>query len=100
LVGAMFSYTRQVLTCSKEDNLGISVSPSRVRLSSTSEDGYTWQVLDDKKYLFSTNLSEHTAKAYKELCDGIGVSFEAVRVNPEATLGQGILVGIFAADAH
>ncbi|KAK8125025.1 uncharacterized protein PG998_000784 [Apiospora kogelbergensis] len=60
----------------------------KVRLHSTREDGYSWQVLEDKKYLFAKNLSDHTAKAYKELCDGVGVSFEAVRTQPKSTPGQ------------
>ncbi|KAI2624291.1 hypothetical protein GGR54DRAFT_638170 [Hypoxylon sp. NC1633] len=77
-----------------EEKLGIAVAPSQVRLHSTLEDGYSWQVLDDKKYLFSKNLSDHTAKSYKELCDGIGVSFEAVRALPESTPGQGAFSSI------
>ncbi|KAI1489433.1 hypothetical protein F5X96DRAFT_683960 [Biscogniauxia mediterranea] len=80
---------RQKLSQHIEENLGISILPSKVRLHSTREDGYLWQVLDDKKYLFSKNLSDHTAKAYKELCDGVGVSFEAVRAQPASIPGQG-----------
>lgn len=50
--------------------------------------------------LFSKNLSDHTAKSYKELCDEIGVSFEVVRAQPESTPGQGAFVGILAASAR
>lgn len=64
----------------------------KVRLHSTREDGYSWQVLEDKKYLFAKNLSDHTAKAYKELCDGVGVSFEAVRTQSKSTPGQDVFV--------
>jgi len=44
--------------------------------------------LPEKKHLFLKNISDHSIGAYKELCKGIGVAFEAVPVN--ATAGTGL----------
>ncbi|KAI6080981.1 hypothetical protein F4821DRAFT_273473 [Hypoxylon rubiginosum] len=51
-------------------------------------------LLPKKQYLFSKNLSDHSVKAYKDLCEGVGVIFEAVRAMPESYTGQGAFVGI------
>jgi hypothetical protein len=62
--------------------LGIIVEPSRVRLSPGADDQYVWKILPEKKELlskiFEKNLSDHSIGAYKELCQGVGVTFEAV----------------------
>ena len=61
-----------------------SVEPSRVRVSPGADDQYIWKILPEKKELFSKtfekNLSDHSVGAYKELCQGIGVTFEAVPI--------------------
>jgi hypothetical protein len=44
--------------------------------------------LPEKKHLFMKNISDHSIGAYKELCKGIGVAFEAVPV--KATTGTGL----------
>jgi len=44
--------------------------------------------LPEKKHLFLKNISDHSIGAYKELCKGIGVSFEAVPV--DVTTGAGL----------
>jgi hypothetical protein len=44
--------------------------------------------LPEKKHLFLKNISDHSIGAYKELCKGIGVAFEAIPVN--ATTGTGL----------
>jgi len=58
--------------------VGISIEPSQVRLITGTDDRYTWKVLPEKKHLFSKNISDHSIGAYKELCEGISVAFEAV----------------------
>ncbi|KAI1463201.1 uncharacterized protein F4812DRAFT_447445 [Daldinia caldariorum] len=72
-----------------EERLGINIPPSQVRLQSTRNDGYAWQVLPEKQHLFSKNLSDHSVGAYRDLCEGVGVTFEAVRATPESYTGQG-----------
>ena len=62
----------------QEDRLGISILPSQVRLITNGDDPYTWEALPEKKHLFSKNISDHSIGAYKELCEGLGVWFEAV----------------------
>ena len=63
--------------------LGLFVEPAEVRLITGADDLYTWQMLPEKTYLFKKQLSKHSTGAYRELCRGVGVSFEAVAVeNP------------------
>ena len=57
--------------------LGITVQPAQIRLLPRHEDPYRWKWLPEKGYLFSKNLSDHSTGAYKELCKGVGVTFEA-----------------------
>ena len=58
--------------------LGISIEPAEVRLILSATDPYTWQILSEKEHLFKKHLSKHSIGAYRELCRGVGVSFEAV----------------------
>ena len=58
--------------------LGITVEPAEVRLITSANDPYTWQILAGKEHLFTKNLSKHSIGAYRELCRGVGVSFETV----------------------
>jgi len=37
-----------------------------------------WKVLLKKKHLFSKNIRNYLIGAYKELCKGISIAFEAV----------------------
>ncbi|KAI0977481.1 hypothetical protein F4678DRAFT_413214 [Xylaria arbuscula] len=39
-------------------------------------------MLPEMQHLFSKNLSDHSIGAYRELCDNVGVAFEAVRSVP------------------
>ncbi|KAF3351585.1 Polygalacturonase [Verticillium dahliae VDG2] len=73
---------RKMLPQHLEARLGIILDPSQVRLQTSREDAYDWQVLPEKQHLFEKNLSNHSIRVYKELCDSVGVSFEAV---PKAT---------------
>ena len=34
--------------------------------------------MPEKRHLFSKNMSDHSIGAYKELCEGISIAFEAV----------------------
>ncbi len=58
--------------------LGISIEPAEVRLITSGDDPYTWQTLPEKQHLFEKHLSKHSIGAYRELCRGVGVSFEAI----------------------
>ncbi|KAI0398859.1 hypothetical protein F4802DRAFT_613309 [Xylaria palmicola] len=64
--------------------LGLRLPPSQVRLHTTREDAYSWKILPEMQHLFSKNLSDHSVGAYKELCDKVGVAFEAVQSIPES----------------
>jgi len=44
--------------------------------------------LPEKRHLFLKNISDHSIGAYKELCKGIGVAFEAVPVNVNTLTGS------------
>ena len=68
-----------------ESRIGITIEPSQVRLIPGADDPYSWKVLPEKKYLFSKHMSDHSISAYKELCGGIGFSFEAVPVETTRT---------------
>lgn len=72
-----------MLTASEDDQLGINVHPSQVRLKATSGDvDYAWRVLDkDLAPLFEKHLSKHSAGVYMQLCSEIGKSFHAVGLN-------------------
>ncbi|KAJ3577118.1 hypothetical protein NPX13_g3450 [Xylaria arbuscula] len=67
-----------------EAKLGLRLDPSKVRLHTTREDAYSWKMLPEMQHLFSKNLSDHSIGAYKDLCDNVGVAFEAVRSVPES----------------
>jgi len=58
--------------------LGISIKPAEVRLIISANNLYTWQILPEKSYLFKKHLSKHSIGASRDLCRGVGVSFEAV----------------------
>lgn len=61
--------------------LGILIAPADVRLITSADDPYTWHPLPEKEHLFRKHLSKHSIGAYRELCRGVGVSFEAVPVS-------------------
>jgi len=72
--------------------LGISIEPAEVRLITSADDPYTWQILAEKQYLFTKHLSKHSIGAYKELCQGVGVSFEAVLASESSNIVEGKLL--------
>ncbi|PNH35181.1 hypothetical protein VD0002_g6395 [Verticillium dahliae] len=63
---------REMLAQHLATRLGIILDPSHVRLQTSREDAYAWQVLPEKQYLSEKNLSNHSIRAYKELCDSVG----------------------------
>lgn len=69
--------------------LGISVEPTEVRLITSADDAYTWQKLPEMQHLFQKQLSKHSVGAYRELCRGVDVSFEAVLVDEPSKIAEG-----------
>ncbi|KAL7940635.1 hypothetical protein V8C42DRAFT_337033, partial [Trichoderma barbatum] len=59
-------------------HLGISVSPSEVRLIPNDDDPYRWKILPGKEHLFEKHMSKQTKGIYMELWREVGVTFEAV----------------------
>ena len=49
-----------------------------MRLITNGDDPYVWSALPGEEHLFSKNMSDHSIGAYREMCDGVEVSFEAV----------------------
>ncbi len=89
---------------SEVTKLGISIEPAEVRLITSADDPYTWQILPEKEHLFKKYLSKHSIGAYRELYRGVGVSFEAV-LAPESSIAgvrktlterQGVKVGVIS----
>lgn len=61
------------------DRIGVHVSPDRVRLRPSYEDGYRWVTLPGREHLFAKPLSKHSTGAYMEMCRELGRSIEAAR---------------------
>ncbi|KPM41098.1 hypothetical protein AK830_g5497 [Neonectria ditissima] len=79
---------REALCKHINSTLGMTLKPSQVRLHPTRDDPYQWRVLPEKQYLFEKNLSDYSVGVYKELHDGIGVSFRAIRAAPTSPDGR------------
>lgn len=60
--------------------LGILIKLADVRLIISANNSYIWHPLAEKEYLFKNYLSKRFIGAYRELCRGVGVSFEVVPV--------------------
>ncbi|CAG8902310.1 unnamed protein product [Penicillium egyptiacum] len=63
-----------------DDELGLKVHPSHVRLKSINDDTpYTWKILDQGLLpLFQRHLSKHSIGSYKQLCSEIGKTFHVI----------------------
>jgi hypothetical protein len=61
-----------------EQRTGISVKASHVRLLTSKDDAYSWKYLPKVEHLSLKTLSDHSVGAYRELCAGIGQTFEAI----------------------
>ena len=72
-----------------DQQLGILVSPSSVRLIPHPEDRYMWIRRRERDHLFSKQLSKHSIGGYTELCREIGVSIDVV-LGDSATAGIGL----------
>ena len=62
-----------------DSKLGILIDPSQVRLRTTPNDPYFWERLREKEHLFEKNISDHSIAALKEVCEGVGESFVAIK---------------------
>ncbi|KAF8856264.1 hypothetical protein BDZ45DRAFT_804288 [Acephala macrosclerotiorum] len=69
---------REILSQHIQNQLGISIDPSEVRLITNEEDPYSWKYLPTRAHLFQKSLSKHSIGAYMELCREVDISFEAV----------------------
>ncbi|KAF2806406.1 uncharacterized protein BDZ99DRAFT_348577, partial [Mytilinidion resinicola] len=73
---------REKLSKHIQRRLNITIRPSEVRLNPSATDPYAWKILPEKEGLlskiFSKNISEHSIGAYRELCEEVGITFEAV----------------------
>ncbi|KAK3933476.1 hypothetical protein QBC46DRAFT_275664, partial [Diplogelasinospora grovesii] len=58
--------------------IGLTIPAADVRLITSKGDLYSWKYLAEVKHLFSKNLSDHSVKACKQLCAGVGQTFEAI----------------------
>jgi hypothetical protein len=61
--------------------VGVTVEPPQIRLVPGADDPYIWKILPEERELFSKifskNISDHSIRAYKKLCEGVGATFEA-----------------------
>lgn len=64
-----------------------------MRLITNGDDPYTWAALPGREHLFSKHISGHSIGAYKELCEGIGVTFEALPVTTAEQISADCLQG-------
>ncbi|KAK3933977.1 hypothetical protein QBC46DRAFT_368491 [Diplogelasinospora grovesii] len=71
---------RELLADHIRKRIGITLEPSDVRL----------RALPHKRHLFIKQLSDHTLRAYKDLCEGVRVTFKAVPWSTQTTLSSRI----------
>ena len=69
-----------------DTNTGLTVPPTDVRMHTRPQDSYEWSFLPSSEHLFRQNLSKLTTREYKQLIQGVGVVFEAVRRNPSSAV--------------
>jgi hypothetical protein len=74
-----------------DSTLGIRIEPSQVRLRTTPDDPYIWERLKEKEHLFEKNISDHSIATLKEVCEGVGKSFRAIRKISTKELPMGCL---------
>ena len=64
-----------------------------------SSDPYRWKIIPEKEdalsELFSKNISDHSIRAYRDLCEGVGKTFEAVLSVPPNTDALDSLVSVW-----
>lgn len=63
-----------------------------------SSDPYRWKIMPEKEEvlsgLFSKNISDHSVRAYRELCEGLDKTFEAVSPTPPITGDRDSIVSV------
>ncbi|CAG8024039.1 unnamed protein product [Penicillium salamii] len=69
---------REALAANIYDRLRIVVTPEKVRLQPRPEDGYAWSVTSPNAGLLKSSLSSGNIHLYREICNEIGHSIEAV----------------------
>ncbi|KAB5515613.1 hypothetical protein GE09DRAFT_1045727 [Coniochaeta sp. 2T2.1] len=69
---------RELLAVHIRQRVGVAIEPSDVRLVTSKEDQYCWRAVPQMRHLFSKQLSDHNLGAFKDLCRGVGITFEAV----------------------
>jgi hypothetical protein len=71
--------------CTTESSLGMSVSPTDVRLITGPQDPYKWVwktiPLPEKRYLFKKQISKHYIRAYKEIYEEVDKAFVAIPID-------------------
>ena len=70
---------RQANFRSLDDQLGLRISPSQVRLQTSAEDEYAWSATDSKAHLLDCSLGNGSVGLYEAICKKLGRSIEAVR---------------------
>ncbi len=73
---------------SKVIKLEISVELAEVRLITSADDSYNWRILSKKQYLFKKHLSKHFIETYRELCQEVDISFEAVLTSESSNAAE------------
>jgi len=59
-------------------NLEILIESAEVRLITSADNSYNWQMLSEKEHLFKKYLSKHSIEVYRELCREVDILFDAV----------------------
>ncbi|KIW79862.1 hypothetical protein Z517_06477 [Fonsecaea pedrosoi CBS 271.37] len=89
---------RELLSKHIESKIGIKVHPSQVRLMPKPSDPYRWKIIPEREdvlsELFSKNISDHSIRAYRDLCEGVDKTFEAVSSAPPNTNALGSVVSL------
>ena len=49
-----------------------------MRLITSANDSYKWQILSEREYLFRKQLNKHFIETYRELCREVDVSFKTM----------------------
>ncbi|KAG2026553.1 hypothetical protein GB937_001334 [Aspergillus fischeri] len=75
---------REALANHIYNRLGLRIAPSKVRLQPSPDDGYAWSVTDKSAHLLRDSLSSGSVGQYEAICEGLGVSIEAV--HPEVVM--------------
>ncbi|KFZ19606.1 hypothetical protein V502_03529 [Pseudogymnoascus sp. VKM F-4520 (FW-2644)] len=88
-VGSQASGPAPAVAIYAHSQLGLAILPTDVKLITKPEDLYQWSILTaGKSALFNRQLSKHSTGAYIDLCNGVGIHFEAVLAEGAADYEQ------------